>query len=171
MQLKVKALHNIEGYEKVIEFKEEVSGLHAIVAIHDSRLGPALGGVRAYPYASFEEGLNDVLRLSAGMTYKAAVAETGTGGGKSVIFLGSQKQKSPELLLAFAEVVNFFEGQYICAEDVGISVHDVAKIGEGTPYAVGLPWRKSSGDPSRFTAFGGFCGIQAVCQKSGAPIL
>ncbi|MFC2049213.1 Leu/Phe/Val dehydrogenase [Chlamydiota bacterium] len=154
-----------EGYERVIEFKEEESGLHAIIAVHDSRLGPALGGIRAYPYATFEEGFKDVLRLAQGMTYKAAVSETGTGGAKAVIFTDNKKKKSPELLLAFAEAVNYFEGKYICAEDVGMSVQDVAQVGEGTPYAVGLPWRKSSGDPSRYTAFGGFCGIQAVCKK------
>lgn len=155
----------IDGYERVVEFKDGESGLHALIAIHDSRLGPALGGIRAYPYASFEEGLNDVLRLAQGMTYKAAVSETGTGGGKSIIFADNKTPKSPELLLAFAEAVNYFEGLYICAEDVGMTVHEVAQVGERTPYAVGLPRRKSSGDPSRFTSFGGFRGIQAVCKK------
>ena len=155
----------VNGYERVVEFKEEESGLHAIVALHDTRLGPALGGIRAYPYKTFEEGLNDVLRLAQGMTYKAAVSETGTGGGKSIIFADSKQSKSPELLRAFAEAVNYFDGQYICAEDVGITVREVAQIGEDTPYAVGLPNRKSSGDPSRFTSFGGMRGIQAVCKK------
>jgi leucine dehydrogenase len=156
---------SVDGYERVVEFKETKSGLHAIVAIHDSRLGPALGGIRAYPYSTFEEGLQDVLRLAEGMTYKAAVSETGTGGGKSIIFADNKKPKSPELLLAFAEAVNYFEGRYICAEDVGITLQDVAQVGEGTPYVVGLPRRQSSGDPSRFTAFGGYRGIQASCQK------
>ena len=155
----------IEGYERVVEFKEEASGLHAIVAIHNTHLGPALGGIRAYPYASFDHALNDVLRLAKGMTYKAAVSETGTGGGKSIIFCDYTAPKSADLLLAFAEVVNFFEGKYICAEDFGMHLADLETVCKGTPYAVGLPTPRSSGDPSRFTAFGGFRGLQAVCKK------
>lgn len=153
----------IEGYERVVEIKNE--GLHAIIAIHNTKLGPALGGIRAYPYSSFEQGLNDVLRLAKGMTYKAAVAQTGTGGGKSVIFADNTVPKSKEMLLEFAEAVNTFHGEYICAEDVGMHVADLETVCRGTPYAVGLPKPKSSGDPSRFTAYGGFRGIQAVCKK------
>src|SRR6476469_11177314 len=108
----------IDGFEQVIEFKNERKGLHAIIVLHNTQLGPALGGIRAFPYASFEEGLKDVLRLAEGMTYKAAVSETGTGGGKSVIFTQPGQPKSQEMLEAFAEAVNFFEGKYICAEDV-----------------------------------------------------
>jgi leucine dehydrogenase len=154
---------NIEGYERVVEAKGR--GLHAIIALHDTRLGPALGGIRAYPYSSFKEGLNDVLRLAKGMTYKAAVAETGTGGGKSIIFSGYTAPKPEEMLLAFAEAVNYFEGDYICAEDFGMHLADLATICQRTPYAVGVPTPKSCGDPSRFTAYGGFRGIEAVCKK------
>lgn len=157
--------HAIEDFERVVEIRDETVGLHAIIAIHDSRLGPALGGIRAYPYSSFDQALTDVLRLSKGMTYKAAVAETGTGGGKSVILTDYKKPKSEALLLAFAEAVNYFEGQYICAEDFGMHLEDLKTICCGTPYAVGLPKPKSSGDPSRFTAYGGYRGIQAVCKK------
>ncbi|MFZ0564802.1 MAG: Glu/Leu/Phe/Val dehydrogenase dimerization domain-containing protein [Chlamydiales bacterium] len=157
--------HHVEGYERVVEISDEQSGLHAIVAIHDTRLGPALGGIRVYPYATFEQALNDVLRLSKGMTYKAAITETGTGGGKSVIIADYKKPKAKELLLAFAEAVNHFEGHYICAEDVGMPISDLAVVGRKTRFAVGLPDPKSSGDPSPFTAFGGFRGIQAVCKK------
>lgn len=164
IHLKTREIH-VEGYEKVVEFKEDTSGLHAIIAIHDTRLGPSLGGTRVYPYATFEDGLNDALRLARGMTYKAAVSETGTGGAKSVIFADNRVPKSPELLHAFAEAVNFFEGRYICAEDIGMSVQDIATVCEKTVYGVGLPRAKSSGDPSRFTAFGGLRGIQAVCKK------
>jgi len=153
----------IEGFERIVEVKSE--GLHAIIAIHNTKLGPALGGIRAYPYASFERGLNDVLRLAKGMTYKAAVAETGTGGGKSIIFTDYAIPKSEGMLLAFAEAVNTFDGHYICAEDFGMHLMDLATICKRTPYAVGLPTPKSSGDPSRFTAYGGFRGIQAVCKK------
>lgn len=155
----------VDGYERVVEAVNEKAGLHAIIALHNTALGPALGGIRAYPYANFNDALNDVLRLSKGMTYKSAVAETGTGGGKSVIICDSRKPKSEELLLAFAEAVNSFEGEYICAEDIGMHVDDLAIIRQGTHYAVGLPHPKSSGDPSRFTAYGGFLGVRAVAKK------
>jgi leucine dehydrogenase len=155
--------HQIQGYERVVEFKGE--NLHAIIVLHNTKLGPALGGIRAYPYASFEQGLEDVLRLAKGMTYKAASAKTGTGGGKSIIFLNSNCSKSDEMLRSFAEAVNYFEGNYICAEDIGICPTDLGVICQETRYAVGLPIPKSSGDPSRFTAYGGFRGIQAVCKK------
>jgi leucine dehydrogenase len=157
----LKDIH-VDGYERVIEIKHDL--LHAVIAIHDTRLGPALGGIRAYPYASFADGLQDALRLAKAMTYKAAVAETGTGGGKSVIFADSRAPKTEKLLYDFASVVNELQGSYICAEDLGVGLQDVAKIRERTPYAVGLPHPKSSGDPSRFTAYGGFKGIQAVCH-------
>lgn len=155
----------VEGYERVVEVINEPAGLHAIIALHDTTLGPALGGIRAYPYATFDDALKDVLRLAKGMTYKASVAETGTGGGKSVIICDSRKPKPEELLLAFAEAVNMFEGHYICAEDVGMHTDDLAIVRKGTHYAVGLPHPKSSGDPSCFTAYGGFLGVRAVAKK------
>lgn len=162
--LKFKDL-NIDGYERVVEIADEKSGLHAIIALHNTTLGPALGGTRAYPYATFDQALNDVLRLARGMTYKSAVVETGTGGGKSIIFADSKKPKSPELLSAFAEAVNYFNGTYICAEDIGMGLADLGLIAKTTRYAVGLPHPKSSGDPSRFTSYGALRGIQAVCKK------
>lgn len=155
----------VEGYERVVEIKDEASGLHAIIALHDTTLGPALGGIRVYPYSSFEAALDDVLRLSKGMTYKAAIAGTGTGGGKSVIIADYRKPKSEELLLAFAEAINLFEGLYIGAEDLGMPAHDLEVIRQGTPYLVGLPHPQSSGDPGRFTAFGGFLGAKAAAKK------
>jgi len=155
----------VEGYERVVEVINEEAGLHAIIALHNTTLGPAVGGIRVYPYATFDDALNDVLRLSKGMTYKAAVAETGTGGGKSVIICDYKKPKSEELLIAFAEAVNYFEGQYICAEDFGMHVDDLEVIRKGTHFAVGLPHPQSSGDPSRFTAFGGFLGVKSVAKK------
>lgn len=155
----------IDGYEQVVEVTCEESGLHAIIAIHDTRLGPAVGGIRAYPYAKFEDALTDVLRLSRGMTYKAAVAQTGTGGGKSVIIVDHTKPKPEKLLFAFAEAVNAFEGHYICAEDMGMPLADLGVIRKKTRYAVGLPHPLSSGDPSPFTVWGGIRGIQAVCKK------
>jgi leucine dehydrogenase len=153
----------IEGYERVVEIQDE--HLHAIIAIHNTVLGPALGGIRAYPYSSLDHALDDVLRLAKGMTYKAAIAETGTGGAKSVIFTDYRVPKSEEMLLTFAKAVNYFEGDYICAEDFGMGLADLEVVCKATPYAVGLSTPQSSGDPSHFTAYGGFRGIQAVCKK------
>ncbi len=155
----------VDGYERIVEVIHEEAGLHAIIALHNTSHGPALGGIRAYPYATFDDALNDVLRLAKGMTYKSAVAETGTGGGKSVIIWDTAKPKPKELLLAFGEAVNSLAGQYICAEDVGMPISDLAVIRKGTHYAVGLPHPNSSGDPSRFTAFGGFLGVKATAKK------
>ncbi|MCP5469389.1 MAG: leucine dehydrogenase [Chlamydiales bacterium] len=153
----------IEGYERVVEVFNESVGLHAIIAVHTTTLGPALGGIRVYPYKTMEEGLTDVLRLADGMSRKAAVAGTGTGGGKAVIFADSRAPKSKELLHAFGEAVNEFGGSYICAEDVGMRVEDVAVIHEVTESVVGLP--ETSGNPSLFTAWGTFRGVQAVCEQ------
>ena len=159
-ELKVEEIE-VEGYERVLEVKESNSGLHAIIAIHDTTLGPALGGIRVWPYKSFEEALTDACRLAEGMTCKASVAETGTGGGKSVII--HRGEKSEELLHAFAEAVNCLEGMYICAEDVGMSVDDVAVINQKTKHVVGLP--STSGNPSIYTAWGTYMGVHSVCYK------
>ncbi|MCH9608911.1 MAG: Leucine dehydrogenase [Chlamydiales bacterium] len=153
---------SIEGYERVVEVTEEKSNLHALIAIHDTRLGPALGGIRAYCYDTFEQGLNDVLRLSRGMSYKSAATQVGTGGGKSVILLKPGQSKTRELLHAFGEAVELLEGSYICAEDLGVTQEDLTAIGEKTRYIVGTP--QTSGNPSCFTAWGVFRGIEAVCQ-------
>ncbi len=155
----------VEGYERIVEAVDKEAGLHAIIALHNTTMGPALGGVRVYPYASFNDALNDVLRLSEGMTYKSAVSETGTGGAKSVIIADSRQPKSDALLLAFAEAVDTFKGQYICAEDVGMLPADLKVVRQRTPYVVGLPHPRSSGDPGPFTAYGGFLGIRAVAKK------
>ncbi|NGX61816.1 MAG: Leucine dehydrogenase [Chlamydiae bacterium] len=155
----------IEGYERVVEATDQESGLHAIISLHNTRLGPAIGGTRMIPYPTFEEALQDVLRLSKGMTYKSSVAETGSGGGKSVIIADPATQKTEELLLAFAEAVNHFQGKYIAAIDSGIATKDLETVGKGTSYVIGLPSPVGSGDPSPFTAFGGFKGIQAAAQK------
>lgn len=155
----------VDGYERVVEITDEKSGLHAFIAIHNTKLGPALGGIRAYPYKSVEEAKTDVLRLAKGMTYKSGVSQVGTGGGKSVIIINNQNPKPEKVLLAFAEAVNAFEGQYICAEDVGMRGEDLNVIRQKTPYIVGIRHPKSSGDPSPYTTWGGYRGIQAVCKK------
>lgn len=151
----------VEGYELVLHAKEKRSGLSAIIAIHNTSLGFALGGTRIQPYSSLEEALVDVLRLSKGMTYKSSTAQTGLGGGKSVIILDPDAKNKPDVLRAFGEVVNMLGGLYVCAEDMGCTVKDVAIIAEKTPFVTGLDHDKSSGNPSPFTAWGTFRGIQA----------
>lgn len=158
-------LLQVPGYEKVVKVTENRSGLKAIIAIHNTILGPALGGTRIYPYSTFDKALTDVLRLSKGMTYKSAIAQTGLGGGKSVIIADSRSQKTPELLQAFGRAVDRLQGQYVCAEDVGCSLHDCMVIHEATQFVCGLSHEKGSGNPSPFTAWGVFRGIQSALKK------
>jgi leucine dehydrogenase len=157
--------HKIDDYEKVLEAKDEKAGLHAIIAIHNTQLGPALGGIRMYPYNSFDEAMKDALRLSKGMTYKSALAEIGLGGGKAVIIGDPQVDKSKNCLLSFAKFVDTLNGQYITAEDVGTTTNDMVIINQSTPYVSALPTIKSSGDPSPFTAWGTLKGMQAVALR------
>lgn len=163
---------SVKGYEKVIKATDLKNSLHAFIAIHNTSLGMALGGIRIYPYQDEKQALEDVLRLSRGMSHKAAIAGVGFGGGKSVIMADPRTQKTPELLRAFGRVVNSLEGQYICAEDVGCTVEDVKIVREETQYVVGLPHAKSSGDPSKATALGTYRGIQSVMKwKNGSDSL
>lgn len=154
---------SIPGYHRVVRARDPKRGLDAIIAIHDLRLGKAaLGGTRIHTYKSFEEALEDALRLAQGMTCKSAASQSGWGGAKAVIILDPKKGKTEELLTAFGDAVHLLKGEYICAEDSGCTPQDIAVIAERTPYAVGLPHEKSSGNPSPFTAWGVFRGIQAV---------
>ncbi|MDR3624704.1 MAG: Glu/Leu/Phe/Val dehydrogenase dimerization domain-containing protein [Chlamydiales bacterium] len=155
----------LADFEKVIEVINRPAGLHAFIALHNTSMGPTLGGTRIYPYANRNDALTDVLRLSEGMTYKSALAGTGFGGGKSVIIANPSKDKNADLLMAFGEAVHALGGQYICAEDVGSTKEDMLEIRKKTPYVVGLPLSTSSGDPSPFTAWGVFIGIQATAKK------
>ena len=157
-------------HEKVVFCNDPETGLRAIIAVHDTTLGPSLGGVRMWPYASEGEALEDVLRLSRGMTYKSAVAGLALGGGKAVIIGDSKKDKSEDLFRAFGRFVNSLNGRYIAAEDVGTSVADLEIIARETEYAAGL--RDRSGDPSPVTAYGVYQGIRAAAQyKLGASTL
>jgi leucine dehydrogenase len=156
----------VKDYEQVLKISDKQSGLLAIIAIHDTTLGPALGGVRIRPYETFQAALEDVLRLSKGMTYKSAISDVGFGGGKSVILADPKKgQKTPEMLRAFGAAVEQLTGAYICAEDVGCTTDDVKLIRQNTQYVVGLTHEKSSGDPGPFTAWGTFRGIQATVKQ------
>lgn len=153
----------VEGYEKVVAISDERAKLQAIICIHNTTLGPALGGTRIHSYPSFDAALTDVKRLARGMTYKSALTEVGFGGGKSVI-LCDPKNKTPEMLVAFAEAINRLNGLYTCAEDVGCTIADATLIAKHTPFVVGTAKAKSSGNPCPFTAWGTFRGIQAALQ-------
>ena len=158
-------LIDVEGYEKVIKITEQSSKLQAIIAIHNTTLGPGLGGTRIYPYKTFKQALKDALRLSKGMTYKAAIAKVGLGGAKSVIIADPKKDKTPKLLRAFGHAVDNLSGKYICAEDVGCTPKDIDLILKSTKYACGVHNLRGSGNPSAFTAHGTFLGIQSVLQE------
>ena len=155
----------VADYEKVVKFTDADSGLIAIIAIHNTDLGPGLGGTRIYPYNNFEEALTDVLRLSKGMTYKAGMAQVGLGGAKSVIIAEPKTEKTPLLLHAFAAAVNTFQGNYICAEDVGCDPKDIDVILEKTQYACGVHNLRGSGNPAAYTAWGTLQGIKSVSQE------
>jgi len=162
----------VEGYERVARCRDDESGLHALIAVHDTTLGPALGGMRMWPYTSEDEALFDVLRLSKGMTYKSAVAETGLGGGKSVIIGDPRKDKSPELFRAMGRFLEALDGKYITAEDMNIGIADLELVREETRWVTGLSKEKgSSGNPSPYTAEGCLIGLSAVVEEYGAESL
>ena len=145
------------NHEGVHSFFDEKTGLKAIVAVHSTARGPAVGGCRMWNYESAAEALEDVLRLSKGMSYKNAVADLEMGGGKSVIIGDSRTQKTPELFRAFGRALNTLGGCYYSAEDVGVSVTDIAEARKETPYVLGLnDGPEASGDPSPVTAEGVF---------------
>lgn len=161
--------HDFDGHEQVIFCYDAASGLKAIIAIHNTNLGPALGGCRYWPYASEKEAIKDVLRLSRGMTYKAALANLELGGGKAVIIGDPKKEKTPEKLRAFGRFVERLNGLYCTAEDMGTSPQDMSIIAEVTSHVVGKETKEGgSGDPSILTALGVFAGIEAcVYYKLG----
>lgn len=150
------------GHELVVFGSDQKSGLKAIIAIHDTTLGPALGGCRMWNYASEAEAITDVLRLSKGMTYKAALADLKLGGGKAVIIGDSKHQKTPDLFYAMGDFVHKLGGKYITAADVGTNSQDMRYIRERTPHVVGLSLEDGgSGNPSIFTALGVLKAVQA----------
>jgi leucine dehydrogenase len=161
----------VDGYEKVVRCRDEISGLHALIAVHDTTLGPALGGMRMLPYASEDEALFDVLRLSRGMTFKSAVANTGLGGGKSVILGDPEHLKSRGLFLAMGRFVDSLDGMYITAADMNIGIPDLDIVREETKWVTGLSLESgSSGNPSPYTAHGCIVGMRAVLEEVyGSP--
>ena len=153
------------GHERVLFCSNPDVGLEAIIAVHSTVLGPGLGGCRMWPYASTEEALTDVLRLSRGMTYKAAAAGLNLGGGKAVIIGDAKKDKSEELFRAFGRYVESLGGFYITAEDVGTNTDDMEVVQHETRWVTGLPPEMGGGgDPSPVTAFGTLQGIKAAVE-------
>ena len=153
-------------HEEILFCHDKDVGLKAIIAIHNTALGPALGGTRMWNYKSEEEALIDVLRLSKGMTYKAAAAGLNLGGGKAVIIGDPKTQKSEGLFRAFGHFVNSLNGKYITAEDVGTSVNDMEHIFMETPWVTGIPKELGgSGDPSPYTAHGVLMGMKAAAKE------
>lgn len=152
---------SFDGHESVIFGHDRESGLKAIIAVHNTRLGPALGGCRMWPYAYEHEAVQDALRLSRGMTYKSAISGLDLGGGKSVIIGNGRTDKTEELLRAMGRLVDSLGGRYLMAEDVGTSVADMDIVARTTAHVRGLS--KGSGNPSPATAYGVFRGIQAAC--------
>ncbi|MDP6708099.1 MAG: Glu/Leu/Phe/Val dehydrogenase dimerization domain-containing protein [Alphaproteobacteria bacterium] len=162
---------SFRGHEQVVFCYDAEVGLKAIIAIHDTTLGPALGGLRMWNYTSEIDALEDVLRLSRGMTYKAAMADLDFGGGKAVIIGDAKTQKTEPLLERFGEFVDGLGGRYITAEDVGTSPRDLAIVRRRTRYAAGFD-DGGSGDPSPVTAWGVFNGIRAaVSERLNRPNL
>ncbi len=150
------------NHEQLLFCNDNATGLKAIIAVHNTILGPSLGGTRMWNYSTEMEALNDVLRLSRGMTYKNSISGLNLGGGKAVIIGDARTQKSEALMRRFGKFVNSLAGKYITAEDVGISPIDMTYVSMETEYVVGLPGK--SGDPSPVTAHGVYVGMKAAAK-------
>lgn len=154
---------SIPTHEKVVRITDAATGLIAYVAIHDTTMGPALGGCRYWEYDSEKEALDDVLRLSRGMTFKNILAGLPHGGGKAVILADRNIPKSHDLFRAFGRAINELGGQYTTGEDVGVTVRDMEYVRQATPYVAGLEHGPAaSGNPAPFTAWGVVAGMRAA---------
>lgn len=154
------------GHEQVVFCNDEATGLKAIIGIHNTVLGPALGGTRMWNYANEQEAITDVLRLSRGMTFKAAISGLNLGGGKAVIIGDAKTQKTEAFMRRFGKFVNSLGGKYITAEDVNMKTADMEYIGMETKHVTGLPESMGgSGDPSPVTAYGVYLGMKSTAKK------
>ena len=154
-----------DQHEQVAFGFDRESGLRAIIAVHNSKLGAAVGGCRMFPYVSDDEALYDVLRLSRGMTYKSALAGLPFGGGKSVIIGDPRSDKTPELLYAMGDFIESLGGSYVAAEDSGTGVADIRAMSKRTAHVSGLQdGAEHGGDPSPSTAYGVYLGIRTAVQ-------
>jgi len=152
-----------DDHESVLFFHDKKSSLKAIIAVHDTTLGPALGGTRMWDYDHEDDAIEDVLRLSRGMTYKSSLAGLNLGGGKSVIIGNPREHKSEELFEAFGRAVHQLSGSYIAAEDVGTTVEDLEIARRSTPHISGIS-EGNAGNPSPATAWGVFNGLKAAAH-------
>lgn len=157
---------SFNGHESIHQFSDPSTGLKAIIAIHSTALGPAVGGCRRWVYASEEDAITDALRLSRGMSFKNAMAGLPLGGGKGVIMAGPDLAEDNELFTSFGRFVESLGGRYVTAEDVDVSMDNMHTVKQVTNYVAGLPSSKGSagGDPSPWTADGVFLGLQAAVQ-------
>ena len=164
---------SFDNHEQIVFCNDKDTGLKAIIGIHNTVLGPALGGTRMWQYANEWEALNDALRLSRGMTFKSAVAGLNLGGGKAVIIGDAKTQKTPALMKRFGEFVHSLSGKYITAEDVGMETADMDLVRDVTPYVTGISEsRGGAGNPSPITAYGVFMGMKAAAMyKYGSDVL
>jgi leucine dehydrogenase len=154
-------------YEELVLCQDKASGLKAIIAVHDTTLGPALGGCRMWTYHTEAEAIEDALRLARGMTYKAAAAGLNLGGGKTVVIGDPRKDKNEAMFRALGRYIQGLNGRYITAEDVGTTVADMDLIHEETEYVTGIsPAFGSSGNPSPVTAYGVYVGMKAAVKQA-----
>ena len=159
---------DFDAHEALHFVTDQASGLRAIIAVHSTHLGPAAGGTRFWHYADDVDALTDALRLSRGMSYKNAMAGLPLGGGKAVILADANRAKSPELLAAFGRGIDRLGGNYVTAEDVGMSVADMIAISQQTRFVAGLPAEggEVGGDPGPHTSLGVFLGIKAAVKRA-----
>jgi leucine dehydrogenase len=180
--LKASELHKVDpvfgqvsfdNHEQVVFCNDKDTGLKAIIGIHNTVLGPALGGTRMWNYTNEWEALNDVLRLSRGMSFKNSISGLNLGGGKAVIIGDAKTQKTPELMTKFGQFVDSLSGRYITAEDVGMETKDMDIVRDVTPYVTGISEeRGGAGNPSPVTAYGVYVGMKAAAkQQFGSDVL
>lgn len=172
--LKANELHKVDpvfgqvsfdGHEQVVFCHDKDTGLKAIIGVHNTVLGPALGGTRMWNYTNEWEALNDVLRLSRGMTFKNSLSGLNLGGGKAVIIGDAKTLKTPELMTRFGQFVDSLSGKYITAEDVGMETKDMDIVNKVTKYVAGISVENGgSGNPSPITAYGVFMGMKAAAK-------
>lgn len=161
---------NFDNHERVVLAEDDITGLRAIIGVHNTRLGASMGGCRIYNYNSLDDAVTDALRLSRGMTYKSALAGLPLGGGKSVIIANSNAPNKADLMRAFGDALEKLQGIYITAEDVGSTDRDMIEVAKSTSYVCGLPPQGNvleaelGGNPSPLTAYGIFQGLQALVE-------
>lgn len=164
---------SFDDHEQIVFCNDKDTGLKAIIGVHSTVLGPALGGTRMWKYNSEWDALNDVLRLSRGMSFKSAITGLNLGGGKAVIIGDANTEKTPELMLRFGEFVHSLGGRYITAEDVGMKTEDMDLVRTVTPFVTGISEEKGgAGNPSPITAYGVFMGMKAAAKYTfGSDLL